>query len=369
MQNLATVTIDLPSLRHNMETVKTLAPQSAVVAMLKANAYGHGIIEVANALTKADAFAVARIDEAIQLREAGIHHRLILLSGIQSANDLLLCSDLGLDIVVHDASAISYFDREELPRKVNVWVKIDSGMHRLGIPPQDSQSIIQSMLSSSQVGEVTLMTHLSSAEDDDVTTTHHQLQVFEKVCNGHPLKQSLANSAAIMQHPNTHKSWVRPGIMLYGANPLYQNKTPIVDKLGGIHALKAAMTFSAKVLSIRKITAGESVGYNGRWTASCDSVIATISVGYGDGYPRHAPNGTPVLINGKRASLVGAVSMDLITIDVTQCPLTQPGDDVILWGIDQGGNELKVEEIASLAKTISYELFTSISDRVERIYR
>ena len=346
-------TINLSALRHNLQQVKSLATNSKLLAVIKADAYGHGLIEVAKALPNADGFALARLDEAIQLREAGIEHRLILLSGVLGSEDLQRCAELAIDVVVHSPELVELFLSTPLKQPVNLWLKLNTGMNRLGMHAEQFADAVAALENNTQVGELLLMTHFSASEQKNPEKTLQQSEHFASIAAPLPYPVSLTNSGAILQHPNSHGDWVRPGIMLYGLSPVAHQDD----------ALVAAMTLTAKVLAIRTVNAGESVGYNSRWTASSKTKLATIGIGYGDGYPRHAKNGTPVIINGQRASLVGTVSMDLITVDISDCNNIKIGDEAELWG-----EQLSANEVAQWADTISYALFTGITARVEKRY-
>lgn len=348
--------INLDAIRHNLQQVKSLAPQAKIMAVVKADAYGHGLIETATALAMADGLAVARLEEALQLRATGTKQRILLLGGYTDNDCLQHCAQQHIDVVVHSTQGVEQLLSAKLTTPINVWLKHDSGMHRLGMDDGQYQGAYAQLATCSQVNEIILMTHFSESDENNKTITQTQLQRFQQVTAEINAPRSLANSAAILQHPDTHADWVRPGIMLYGANPLATPEHAAVE-------LIPAMSFSTKVIALRNIAAGESVGYLSRWTAKRASRIATLSVGYGDGYPRHAENGTPVKVNGQLASLVGTVSMDLITIDVTDCHNINLGDSAYLWG-----NGLKAEVIAQHVGTISYELFTSVTKRVFREY-
>ncbi|MEH6557229.1 MAG: alanine racemase [Oceanicoccus sp.] len=358
-----TATISLNAIRHNLQQVKYLAPNAHVMAMVKADAYGHGLIEVAAILNAADGLAVARAEEALKLRAAGIEQRILILGGLLNPTDLKECCRHSIDIVIHNVSQANDFLTATLPTPMNIWLKIDSGMHRLGLSADEFQHYQQRLSCSPNTNEILGMTHFSSADADSSEQTQQQQTLFEQVVSGFSAPQSLANSAAIIKRPQSHRDWVRPGIMLYGANPLPADSQQLFPV-----NLHPAMTLSSKVLATRLVKSGDSVGYNARWTAPSDRIIATVGVGYGDGYPRHAPNDTPVLVNGRRAGLVGAVSMDLITIDVSNCGPVSVGDEVTLWGNASSGQQLLAEEVAQWAETISYELFTSVTARVAKSY-
>ncbi|MEE8059753.1 MAG: alanine racemase [Pseudomonadales bacterium] len=350
--------INLAAIRHNLSIVKQLAPHSKVMAVIKADAYGHGLIEIAQTLADAEGLAVARLEEALLLRGENIEQRILLLGGFIDMASLQQCAEHSIDIVIHSWNSVETLLTATLEKPVNVWLKHNSGMHRLGLSIEEFRQADPLLGSCANVAEKIFMTHFSASDETDSTSTDQQLAAFQQATEGLEAPLSLANSAAIIKHQHTHADWVRPGIMLFGANPIGANSQPQfpVDLL-------PAMTLSAHVMAIRTIEKGASVGYNGCWIADRESKIATVGIGYGDGYPRHASNGTPVLVNGQRATLAGTVSMDLITIDITDCQSVNISDEVILWG-----EGLKAETIATYADTISYELFTSISKRVPRLY-
>ncbi|HUH37454.1 MAG TPA: alanine racemase [Spongiibacteraceae bacterium] len=354
MYNTALATIDLAALRHNLHRARALAPGSKLMAMIKANGYGHGLLPVARALSDADGLAVARLDEAVQLREQGLAQRLLLLGTLLDDDDLALCAQHHIDIVIHEADTARRLARARLPRPVHCWLKLDTGMHRLGLMPGQLQPVLDTLAASAAVGEQVLMTHFACADEVDSAATAEQLACFAAMTRGLGLPTSLANSAALIDQPASHGDWNRPGIMLYGDNPLHGHRE--VD-------VRPVMTLSARVLAVRDIPPGAAVGYGATWISRRPSRIATVGIGYGDGYPRHAPNGTPVLVNGHRAALAGRVSMDSICVDVTDCGPVSPGDPVELWG-----RALPAREIADHAGTISYALFTGISQRVEFVY-
>ena len=324
------------------------------MAVIKAEAYGHGMLEIAAALGEADGLAVARLEEALKLRDAGISQRILLLGNHLSDEDFELCSRQQLDVEVHNLDMAEQLAGLSLATPLAIWLKVDTGMNRMGLAPTDFQQAQQLLQQSSNVKQQLVMTHFSSSDETLTQSCEQQTQLFLTTIGNSKAPTSLANSAAIIQHPETHGDWIRPGIMLYGANPLQQPCSL---------PLQAAMTLTAQVLAIREVTAGETVGYNGIWKASRTCRIATIGIGYGDGYPRHARNGTPVVIRGQRAKLAGRVSMDMMTVDLSGCEGIEVGDEAILWG-----KGLPIEEIAECAQTISYALFTSVSSRVSKHY-
>ena len=360
MPHTAKATIDLAAIRYNFSLVKQCAPDARIMAVIKADAYGHGIVQVAKALAHADGFAVARLEEALLLRQADISQRILWLGGFLDGSKPALCAEHHIDVVIHSRHAADALLAAALPQAINVWLEHDSGMHRLGLSDSEFAAVDRLLDTSGNVGEKYYMTHFSGADEGDRGNTERQLAAFQRVVAASDAPLSLANSAALMQYADTCTDWVRPGIMLYGANPLsaearQRQQRPL--------PLRPAMTLTAKVIAVRHINKGETVGYNSRWQATRDSVIATLGIGYGDGYPRHAGNGTPVLINGQRAALAGTVSMDLITVDITDCDAVAIGDEAVLWG-----KGLSVDEIADYADTISYQLLTAVSKRVPRFY-
>jgi alanine racemase len=349
--------IDLQALRHNYQLAESLAPGSKTIPMVKANAYGHGAVKVAQALADlAPAFGVACIEEALELRSAEIKQPILLLEGAFDAAELKLAATKGFWVMVenhHQKEAIIHAD---LALPLSVWLGVDTGMHRLGFQPDDIAEVYKTLNSSRNVSQPIVFTsHFACADDVDNEATLQQIDTF-KACAPIATLQSLANSAAILAWPKAQREWQRPGYMLYGNSP-FSVPQKNADRL------KPVMSFESAVISLRTIAAGESVGYTANWTAERDSTIATITVGYGDGYPRNATNGTPVLINGVRCPLVGRVSMDMITVDVTEFREVAIGDTAVLWG-----PELPVNEVASYCDSIGYELLTRMPGRVPRVY-
>jgi alanine racemase len=352
--NTAAVHIDLAALASNLRIVRRLCPRSRIMAMVKANAYGHGLVPTARALAGADGLAVARLDEALALRSAGHEGRIQLLGTVLDAADLAACSRLDIDVTAHDWHSVTAISAAARQDPLRVWIKLDSGMHRMGLDPEGFMAADRLLARHPGVRELGHMTHFASADEVDPRTLDPQIEVFRACHANNPgAPASLANSAALLTRPDTRDDWVRPGIMLYGASP--------VSGLGG--DLRPAMQLSARVVAIREIAAGESVGYNRRWTAGGKTRVATLGIGYGDGYPRHAPSGTPVWLKGREVALVGRVSMDFISVDVTQCPDVAVGDEAELWGA-----RIPAGAVAARAETIHYALFTGISERVARQY-
>lgn len=346
--------IDPEALRANLDRVRTLAPHSRVWAVVKADGYGHGAVTAARSLTGADGFAVATLGEAEQLRQAGFKQPILLLEGTVNLAQARKAIELGCDTVVHQAEQISQLEQCPATRaEQRVWLKIDTGMHRLGVAPESVKTYLSRLDALALRHPVGLMTHFASADIDDPSPTDQQLALFAHCApDNHPA--CLANSAGVMAHPGSHRDWVRPGIMLYGASPGF-------GKTGLDLGLVPAMTLQAPVIALREIPKGDQVGYGGRWQARRASRIATLAIGYGDGYPRHAPDGTPVWLRGCKVPLVGKVSMDMLTVDVTDLEGIEVGDIAELWGA-----QLSVDEVARHIDTIGYELLTRVSQRVER---
>ena len=353
-------TIDLQALRDNFALAQSLAPDSQTMPMVKANAYGHGMIEVAQALAEqAPAYGVACIEEALELRDAGICQPILLLEGTFSADEVNTAALKGFWLMVENHPQKDAIINADIAQPVNVWLGIDSGMHRLGFLPEEVPEVYQSLSDSRNVNDqIVVASHFACAEDFDSDFTAQQLTTFDKtVADFDSIKTSLANSASILGRPDTHRDWNRPGYMIYGASPFAQ-----AQENGD--RLKPVMTLSSAVISLRSISAGEKVGYSGKWCAERPSTIATIGIGYGDGYPRTAPKGTPVLVNGIECPLVGSVSMDMITVDVTDLEGVTIGDPVELWG-----NQLPVNRVAEHCATLGYELLTRMPLRVPRVYK
>jgi len=307
-------------------------------------------------LADADALAVACIEEALVLREAGIGKPILLLEGVFEAAELPLCSRWNLAIVVHDPGQVEMLEHARLEKPLSVWLKIDTGMHRLGIAPAQAAAIWRRLRDCPTVASIQLLSHLARADEREADFTWRQLQVFEAVGGMLPGERSLANSAAVLAWPQTHFDWVRPGLMLYGASPF-------ANTLADEEGLQPVMTLMTRLISVRRLAKGEAVGYGGTWVCPEAMDIGVAAIGYADGYPRHAPSGTPVLVNGRRAGLAGRVSMDMLGIDLRGHPEAKVGDPVVLWGPD-----LPVEIIAQAAGAIPYTLFCGVTTRVHFQY-
>ncbi|HBX57169.1 alanine racemase [Pseudomonas sp. UBA2684] len=349
--------IDLAAIRHNYAVAKRCAPGRSAFAVVKANAYGHGVREVVTALHDlADGFAVACLEEAAEVRALHADARLLLLEGCFEAAEYQLAAQLGLDVVVHTEPQAVQLLAASLRRPLNTWLKLDSGMHRLGFSAAAVRDWHARLQGAEQVAELNLLSHFACADERGHALTEQQLEGFLDLLDLDFAQRSLANSAAILTIPAAHMDWLRPGIMLYGA-------TPFSELSAGELGLQPVMTLSAQLLAIRQVAVGESVGYGASWTAARASRIGTVSCGYADGYPRHAPSGTPLLIRGQRLPLVGRVSMDMLAVDLTDLPAAQLGDEVQLWGA-----QLPVDEVAHAAGTIGYELLSKVTRRVPRRY-
>lgn len=351
--------VDLAALVHNYQWACQLAPNSQTMAVVKANAYGHGATECAMALEPyAPAFGVACIEEALALRKAGITKPIALLEGLFTADEVAVAAEQGFWAMVEDPTQVNAILNANLAKPLTVWIKVDTGMHRLGLSPHYVGDYYQQLLASDNVASsIVFATHFASADETANDFTAHQLRLFMDTVKPFNTPVSLANSPAIMAWPATHKDWNRAGFMLYGNSPLD------VDHPSS-KALQPVMQMYSAITSLRKINAGQAVGYAQTWRAQRPSVIATVAIGYGDGYPRNAASGTPVLVNGQRASLVGRVSMDMITLDVTDLAGVNLvgvniGDPVCLWG-----KGLSINEVASHASTIGYELMTRVTQRL-----
>lgn len=337
------------ALAYNLAQVRRYAPQSKVIAVVKANAYGHGLLNAARGLKETDAFAVLNISEAIALRDAGYQHPILLLEGIFSAEEMTLVDRYHLDTVVSHQAQLAWVLESSPNIPLRVFLKLDSGMHRLGFQPNEYGPALEKLTRSANVREVILMTHFANA--DVVDGTDAVMQVVAKMMpTSYP--RSLANSAAIVQQPHTHAAWVRPGIMLYGA-------TPVAEKSASSLGLKPVMTLQSGLIAVQKIAAGESVGYGSLFTADKPTRVGVVACGYADGYPRHAPTGTPIAVNGKLTRTLGRVSMDMLAVDITEIAEAQIGSPVELWG-----ELVPVDAVAQAAGTIGYELLCAVTARV-----
>lgn len=345
-------TIDSGALRHNLGVVRRLAPRSRVLAVVKADAYGHGIVGTVNALTGADAFGVARINEAITLRAARIAGPIVLLEGAANPEQVAHAAQHDLEMVVHSFEQLQMLEQAAGTHPFAVWLKIDTGMNRLGFRPDHFASAFARLQKCPAVRSIKLMTHLASADVRDSMSAEDQIRTFSSLTHGHALERSIANSAGLIRYADSRVEWVRPGLMLYGISPFGEQSTQELD-------LRPAMTLSTAVIAVREVERGEGVGYGALWHAERNSRIAIAAIGYGDGYPRTMRNGSPVLVDGSEARTAGRVSMDMIAIDITDLPHVGVGSEVVLWG-----NGLPAERVAPFADTIAYELLCRVNERV-----
>lgn len=345
-------TIDGDALRHNLAIVRGFAPDSRVMAVIKANAYGHGLIATAQALAAADAFGVARLEEGMVLRVAGIANPVVLLEGVFTGDELQLAGREQFELVVHSFAQLDLLEHFTGSHRFPVWLKLDTGMNRLGFRLDEFNEAWRRLGRCKSTGTIRLMTHLAAAEELGGASVQMQIERFRTLTSSITLERSIANSAGLIGWPDARADWVRPGLMLYGISPL-----PGVD--AEKFDLRPAMTLATQLIALRSVPTGESVGYGGLWRAPRDSVIGIAAIGYGDGYPRNMRGGTPILVNEQAARVVGRVSMDMTAIDVTGLPGVQIGDAVTVWG-----RGLPAERIAPYADTIAYELVCGISQRV-----
>lgn len=355
MSRRVVATIHLDALRANLARVRALSPGARVMAVVKADGYGHGLERVARALACADAFGVASIADGRRIRATGLGNRVVVLSGMDEPGDLDAMRELALEPVVHHASQLAWLEADRDPRPLpGVWLKLDTGMHRLGFPPDQAGDAHARLRALPQVGgRIQLMTHFARSDEFGEPATAVQATRFAQATAGLGGERSLANSAAILGWPASHGDWVRAGGVLYGV-------TVVAGRTGADFGFRPAMTLAARLVAINTVAAGEPVGYGGAWSCPETMPVGVVAIGYGDGYPRHAAPGTPVLLHGRAAPLVGRVSMDLATIDLRGHPDAAVGDEVRLWGA-----ELPVEVIAGHAGTIGYELVCGMTRRVD----
>lgn len=383
MGRLLQARIDSAALLHNVKRIKQLAPNRSIIAMVKANAYGHGLVAIAQTLTAEQidpkysaatndfALGVACIEEALQLRAAGVTGRIILCEGFFSADELPEIVNNKLEIVVHNDFQVEILEAAQMP--LQIWVKIDTGMNRLGFRPDAIVKMFSRLIANENLTIAGIMTHFSNADALQDHKTSKQIALFNATLSklmlsvgnitsaGNKIPQaryniSMANSAAILAWPGAHGDWIRPGIMLYGVSPF-------ADRTGADFGLQQVMTLETNIIAIKIAARGETVGYGSRFICQEDMRIGVIAVGYGDGYTAKIPDGTPVLINGKRTTVVGKVSMDMAVVDLRNNADAKIGDKVILWGTG-----LPVEEIANYTGIMAYELLTSLGTRVVRQY-
>ncbi|MBR9727653.1 alanine racemase [Shewanella intestini] len=345
------------ALQHNLARLKQIAPNSKVMAVVKANGYGHGLLNVANSVTQgqhqADGFGLARLEEALAMRQGGVTARLLLLEGFFRQSDLPLLNQHDIETVVHHESQLTMLESATVEQPISVWLKIDSGMHRLGFGVDDFNDVYQRLIQCDNVKKpVNLMTHFSCADEPENPITTEQINCFNAIAKDLGGDRTLANSAGTLFWPTSQADWIRPGIALYGVSPVMGDR-------GYAHQLVPAMELMSRLIAVREHKKGASVGYGAYWQAKRDTRLGVVAIGYGDGYPRNAPEGTPVWVNGRLVPIVGRVSMDMLTVDLGPDATEQVGDDVQLWG-----KNLAVEDVAEHIGTIAYELVTKLTPRV-----
>ncbi len=347
--------IDLSALRHNYLVASKHASLSGRKAkswaVVKADAYGHGLLRTATALAGlADGFALLELETAVALREAGIRQPILMLEGFFDPDELAVCAEYGLTLAIHRFEQLRMLREASLPVRLPIYLKLNTGMNRLGFTPEQIPELRKELALNPAVGSMTLMMHFADA--DDARGVDWQLARFRQMTEGWDLPVSMANSAALLRHPETVHDWVRPGIILYGASPF-------ADASAASLGLQPVMTLSSRIIGVQEIQPGERVGYGGTYEATRPMRIGIVACGYADGYPRHAPSGTPILVNGQRTTTVGRVSMDMLSCDLTDMPQTGVDSPVVLWG-----EGLPADEVAAAAGTISYELFCALARRV-----
>lgn len=345
--------LDMAALRHNLAVLRAATPGCRLLAVVKAEGYGHGAVRVACTLAEeVDGFAVSSIDEAMVLRAGGVRGRILLLEGLFAPDELALAARERLDVAVHHGLQVEMLEQAPPGVRVDAWLKVDTGMHRVGFDPSEVVRAAKRLERCAGASALRFMTHLATADTRGDSAAQRQLQCFAQTLGGLPGERSIANSAGVLGWPDSHAQWVRPGIALYGISPF-------VGSTGVMEGLRPVMTLASRLIAVKHVPKGGAIGYGGSWVCPEDMPVGVVAGGYGDGYPRHAPSGTPVLVNGHAVALVGRVSMDMLTVDLREQPEAQPGDPVVLWG-----RGLPVEEVAASAGTIGYELVCHLASRV-----
>ena len=366
----AIATINSAALRHNIQLIKSFAPNQKLLAMIKANAYGQGLLPAAHILAdQVDGFGVARLREALEIQETGYTGKILLVEGFFDREELLKTLSRRFDSVIHCYEQLELLEQvakewEEEQQKgfwkrktkiyfpINVWLKIDTGMHRLGVHPEQVDEFYQRLKKCPLVENISFVSHFSRADELNCGYTEKQISTFEQATQAYPEHtRSISASSGILYWKQAHYEWVRPGIIMHGISPHYDPITHL--------GFQPVMTLSSSLIAVRTHKAGEPVGYGGTWVSPKDTKLGVIAMGYGDGYPRNAPEGTPVLINGRKVPIVGRVSMDMLTVDLGADSQDKVGDEAIFWGKD-----LLIEEIAEHIGVISYELITKLTPRV-----
>ncbi|AQH04860.1 alanine racemase (plasmid) [Burkholderia sp. KK1] len=342
--------IHLDAIRHNLRAVKRTAPSSHVWSVIKANAYGHGIERIYPALAEADGIALLNLDEAVRVRELGWTKPVLLLEGVFEPKDVETADRHRLTVTVHCDEQLAMLEAAQPRERIDIQLKMNSGMNRLGFRPGEFERAWRRASAIGSIGAIGLMSHFANADDGAIDW---QIDAFDAVTRDLPGTRSLANSAAVLWHPRAHRDWVRPGTILYGASPTGCARH--IEDAG----LRAAMTLSSRIIGVQTLTPGETIGYGRTFAADRPMKIGVVACGYADGYPRHAPAGTPVAVDGVRTRIVGRVSMDMLTVDLTPCPAAGIGSSVELWG-----ERIKVDEVAEPSGTIGYELMCALARRV-----
>ena len=346
--------IHLQNLAHNLSVVRQHIGQAKIWSVMKADGYGHGIKQIWRALQETDGFAVLDINEAILLRNEGWQGPILLLEGFFQAQDLSEIEKYQLITSIHSEWQITAIEQAQINTPIPVYIKLNSGMNRLGFSQEEYKNVVIRLSAMENVGEITLMSHFANSDvKTGISAPLQQIKQFESLS----LPTCIANSGAALWHSKTHYDWIRTGIILYGASP--SGKWADIANLN----LKAAMTLKSEIIAIHQISAGQSIGYGSKFTATKSMQIATVACGYADGYPRHAPTGTPVWCHGAKHALLGAVSMDMLTIDITDCPEAKIGSTVELWGQNN-----PIDDVAQMAGTIGYQLMCALAKRVPVSY-
>lgn len=353
MSRPACVCINIQALRHNLSLIKKISPGSLVLAMLKANAYGHGLLLVAKALTDCDAFGVASIEEGIMLRQEGVKNRILLMGGFFKPEELTEIVEFDFEMVIHRHDQLAALLENNVKKAITVWLKIDTGMHRLGFKPSEAKNVLDALQTSPAVNDVILMTHLSKAENVQTDFTAHQITEFSKIADDFPGQLCIANSAGTLAWSDTHVDWIRPGLILYGIS-LFPDKC--ATDLG----FKSVMSLRSELIAIHQLQTGDAVGYGGEWVCPEPMTVGIVAAGYGDGYPYAASNRAVVLVNGKKSKVIGRIAMDMLAVDLRGFDEVNIGDSVLLWGA-----ELPVEKLANAIDTIPWALVCGIAPRVK----
>lgn len=346
--------IDLSALENNLHVARR-ATSARIMSVIKADGYGHGLMRAAESLAATDGYALLNIGDAARLREAGYRQIILLLEGCFSAEELPVIAEYDLTCVVHSAAQIAMLDAYPGQGTLDVWLKVNSGMNRLGFVPQQAGQAMDQLRRHRAVRDITLMTHFANA--DEARGIAEPLATFNDVAASYRVARSLGNSATLLRYPEAHGDWVRPGIMLYGASPFAH------ESGGGVSAqqlgLRPAMTLGSRIIATQDMRAGDEVGYGAQFRAGHSMRVGIVACGYADGYPRHAPNGTPILVDGQRTGTIGRVSMDMLYVDLSALPQAGVGSRVVLWG-----EGMPIEEVAHAAGTVSYELMCALTPRV-----